>query len=161
MNLPKLYLLRHGLATHSTTGYGDQILTAQLLPEGLPTVEKAAAFLSSHPTEVYFSSEVLRCQQTAAIVTQETGKTFTCDARLNEYHLDTPESFVSRIVDFLSEITHQNYTSVTLCTHGAVITVLASLAMDEKHPDPFSLNYPPPAGIWVIADGIIEKHHFD
>ena len=161
MNFPPLYLFRHGLATHSTTGYGDKILSAELLPEGIPAVERLATFLKTQPLGKAYVSEVKRCQQTAAIVTQITNQTFITDARINEYVQDTPETFVQRITNFLEEIQHLPNHPIAICTHGAVITTIKQILIGNSQPDPFNLDYPPTGGLWIMTPNTIEKHDFN
>src|SRR5258708_6220560 len=118
-------LFRHGLSTHSLHGYGDKILTAELLPEGIPPIQRMAEFLKEMPTDVNFVSPVLRCQQTAKIIEQGSGKVFMTDDRLSEYQArESTEEFTElreRCQDFLTEVQAMSAANILICSHGAVI----------------------------------------
>ncbi|MEM7030344.1 MAG: histidine phosphatase family protein, partial [Chloroflexota bacterium] len=62
------YIFRHGLATHSKTGYGDDILTAEVLPEAIPKVKRLGQYLKDFEADYHVRSELIRCRQTADIV---------------------------------------------------------------------------------------------
>lgn len=132
MKLQTVYLLRHGLATHSTNGYGDQIVTAQILPESIPIIKKMAEFLKDKPTDVNISSEFLRCKQTARMITNITNKQFEFDKRLNEFYEETFTQFKERLQNFLQEVGNKKYSSILICTHGAVIAGLKHLLLKNN-----------------------------
>src|SRR5689334_22988353 len=104
------YILRHGLATHNTQGYGKDIVSAHLLPEGREPIEKMAKFLTNVPTDYNVTSAFIRCRETANVISSITGKEFAEDARLNEspidenYNGETFEEFRNRILMFLLEM---------------------------------------------------------
>lgn len=121
---PHWYIFRHGLATHSKTGYGDQIVTAQVLPEGIPPVQRLARYMQPLPYDHGVRSEFLRCQQTAAIVTEITGRAFVTDVRLNEAVNESFESVRERVGAFVTEMQAASYEHLWVCTHGIVIAAL-------------------------------------
>jgi broad specificity phosphatase PhoE len=155
------YLTRHALATHSTTGYGDEILSAQILPEGIPPIKSMAHFLKDIPTDQNVSSEVLRCQQTAKIISQITHKKFTPDARLNEFYQDTWKTFEERVLSFLSDCLFSNQKKILLCTHGAVIAVLKNHLTKGFFEVSNEFDYPQTGELWIIQNRKLEKKNFN
>jgi broad specificity phosphatase PhoE len=119
-----IYIFRHGLAVYPHEGYGDRILTAELLPEGKPPIERLGKYLIHAESDYHACSTILRCRQTAAIVTEATGKEFTPDPRLKEYHQETFEQLAERVKNFCDEIEASPYKNVMICTHGSVIAGL-------------------------------------
>lgn len=164
INTPHRFLIfRHGIATHSTTGYGDQIMTAGLLPEAYPVIQRLAEHLAPIRSQLNFSSEVLRCRQTAEIVTKHAGKFFRFDARLNEYHLESFEEFAARVrnvledlvtdADYLAEEKQLPNGSATLmiCTHGAVIAALKHFLLEDHFLQKDELDYTLPGQLLDIS----------
>jgi broad specificity phosphatase PhoE len=131
------YIFRHGMAVYPHEGYGSRVLTAELLPEGIPPIQRLAQYLLHVPSDYQACSEVLRCRQTAAIVTEVTGKTFVIDPRLKEYYQETFEELSQRAKDFCEEIQQRDYQNVMICTHAGVIAPL-------KH---------------YLTDGIFDRRH--
>jgi len=169
----RFFIFRHGLATRSTTGYGDQVLTATLLDEGIPAIEHLAQFLVDIPSDFQFSSELPRCRQTAEIVTKATHKAFTFDARLNEYHQESFAKFTERVDDFLEEVVekadrlcHQRDcttqpATIWICTHGAVIACLKYLLLQGHHTQEHELEYTQPGEILEIWKQRTKLHIFN
>ncbi len=118
------YIFRHGMAVHPNEGYGSRILTAELLPEGIPPIQRLARYLVHAPSDYQVCSEVLRCRQTAAIVTEATGKEFVIDPRLKEYYQESFDDLAERARSFYEEVQQSGYQNVIICTHGAVIAAL-------------------------------------
>lgn len=163
VNTPHRFLIfRHGIATHSKTGYGDQIMTAGLLPEAYPVIERIAKHLAPIRSQLNFSSEVLRCRQTAEIVTKHAGKFFRFDSRLNEYHLETFEQLTARVRSILEDlITDADYlaeekalpngsATLMLCTHGAVIAALKHLLLENEFLPKDELDYTMPGQLLEV-----------
>src|SRR5689334_8674552 len=98
------YIFRHGRAVRPGEHYGNKILTAPLLSEYKEPVKRLAEFLKSIPQSRNFSSEIVRCRQTAEIITQVTGKEFIFDSRLNEFYHEEFDILVKRAKLFLEEI---------------------------------------------------------
>lgn len=118
------YIFRHGMAVHPNESYGSRILTAELLPEGIPPIQRLARYLVHVSSDYQVCSEVLRCRQTAAIVTEATGKEFLIDPRLKEYYQESFDDLAERTRSFYEEIQQSGYQNVMICTHGAVIAAL-------------------------------------
>jgi broad specificity phosphatase PhoE len=156
-----LYLFRHGLATHSAEGYGDEILTAHVLPEGKPPVKKLAQYLKTVPLDLQISSEIPRCKETAAIVSEVTGKKFNYDRRLNEYYLETFEDFGLRVKSFLNDLNKQNYQYAAICTHGAVIAAIKNFLLKNNFEVEDQLDYPLTGELWILKENKIKKVNFN
>ena len=155
-----IYLMRHGLATHSTTGYGDTILTATILPEAIPVVKKIAEYLKDKPTNANFSSEFLRCKQTAKIVTDITNKQFEFDKRLNEFYDETFLQFKERLQNFIEDLEQKNVPHVLICTHGAVIAGLKHLLLRNTVLEENLLDFALPNVLTTIENGKIHEIDF-
>lgn len=125
-NTKNWYIFRHGLATHSTQGYGDRILTAEVLPEGIPPIRRLGRYMQSVPFDDGVRSELIRCQQTAAIVTEATGRQFRADPRLNEQYRESFEVVRDRVHSFVEETLATPAQHIWVCTHGVIIAALKS-----------------------------------
>lgn len=146
------YIFRHGLATHSKTGYGDRILTAEVLPEGIPPIRRLGTYLLHMPYDSGYRSELIRCQQTAAIVTEITGHPFTADPRLNE-QIDEPYTRVlERVQNFLDEVSETPHRHIWVCTHGAIIAALKHLLTREAHTPVNQNDYTQPGELLIIRE---------
>jgi broad specificity phosphatase PhoE len=166
------YIFRHGLATLSTSGYGDQIYSAPLLPEAVPPITHLAEYLKPIPSRLNFSSEILRCHQTADLVTQVTGKTFLFDERLNEYHQETFTEFSSRVTEFLRFVidladdsatnSHDSprFENILICTHGAVIACLKNLLLKDSFTTDDELDYTMPGELMILQNGELQVIDF-
>lgn len=156
-----IYLLRHGLATHSTTGYGDQLITASILPESIPVIKKTAEYLLDKQTDLNYSSEFLRCRQTVEIISMITGKQFLFDKRLNEYNAESFEQFKIRLQSFLEDIKQKQVESLLICTHGAVIAGIKHLMINKKLNEENLLDFPIPGVLTVLNQGTIQEINFN
>jgi broad specificity phosphatase PhoE len=147
-----IYIIRHGMAVHPNEGYGSRVLTAELLPEGIPPIERLARYLALMPSDYQACSEVLRCRQTAAIISNATGKAFLIDPRLREYHQENFAEFSERVKDFADELRQSSYQNVTLCTHGAVIAALKHYLIDDSFTKRDETDYTQTGQLLVIHD---------
>ena len=136
------YLFRHGLATLDPDGYGDKILTAELLPESIPIVRQMAKYLKDIDGGLWMRSEILRCKQTADIITEITAKKFVPDARLKEFYHETFPHLKNRVKGFVEYINEKNPDKVILCTHGAVIAAIRHLLFDGEFSESNLVDYP-------------------
>ncbi len=155
------YLFRHG-DTFVTKGqrlwyyptflpetafsYGTKVFSASILDEAKPVIQKLAEYLKDIPTDFNTSSQFRRCRQTVQIVEKITHKEFVFDKRLNEFVFETPWRFRYRVRSFLQDLQHKNYQSVAICTHGAVLAMIASILTGKK------VGFPKP-GVLVIIKG--------
>ncbi len=160
-----LYLFRHALATHSQTGYGDQILTADILPEGIPPVQRLAKHLHQYPVTAAYVSRVKRCQQTAELVSQVTGLEFESDARLNELYSESFDDFLQRVSSFLQDLALVPDSHIAICTHGAVIGAVKSILVDKQQATfaqiDDSQSYPLTGVLWIINNSKLEAINFN
>lgn len=149
------YFMRHGLATRREDGYGPDILTARLLPEGIIEAEKSAWFLKqlTPMPDVAFASPILRCQQTAEIVTRVTGWPFTTDDRLREFHQESIAELSARAQSWLAEVEQLPDQVILACTHGSVIAALREACLGSELTENNVYEYPPPAGVLKISQG--------
>ena len=149
-NTKQWYIFRHGLATRSLNGYGDTILTAEVLPEGIAPVRRLGAHLKSFPYDIGMRSEFIRCQQTAAIVSEITGRAFTPDGRLNEKYQETFGQVKVRVEQFIADMQATPHQNIWVCTHGAVIAALKHLLTRGEHSEAFEMDYIQPGELLVV-----------
>lgn len=149
-NHQTFYLFRHGLATHSTSGYGDRALTAELLDEGKTAVHQLGAYLQHFPVELALTSPVPRCLQTAAIVTEHTHWQFQVEPQATEYYPEIFGPFHQRLTAFAAHLTQLPHQHIAICTHGGVIAGLRHLITDASFIESQILDYPSPAGLVIV-----------
>ena len=163
--MTKYYIFRHGLAIPKGEEYGpERVWTAQLMESGLPAVERLAHFLKTQASDYRVTSPVLRCQQTVDIVANIADISFDQDERLREFDEYNHEPFTQlrgRVEDFLKEVRNQNYSSVFICTHGAVISCLKHLLLEGNFQENQLLDFPNPAGVVIIENGQVEVKEFE
>lgn len=148
----RFYIFRHGMAVHPNQGYGSRVLTAELLPEGIPPIQRLAQYLVHAPSDYQACSEVLRCRQTAAIVTEATGKAFVIDPRLKEYYQETFEELSQRTRAFCDEIQQSGYQDVMICTHGSVISALKHYLTDGYFDRRHEMDYTQTGQLMIINE---------
>ena len=151
------YIFRHGLATHSTTGYGADILTAEVLPEGIPTVQRLAQILKAVESDYNVCSPFIRCRQTAAIVTEAHGMPFETDDRIREYHDETFDAMKERVKEFVDDLQSRPYQRVMICSHGMIIAAMTNFITKGSFSRENQLDYPPPGELFIIQGGEVEK----
>lgn len=132
-------------------GYGRKIFSADILEEGKPAIERLGTYLERIEADYYVRSKIKRCKQTAEIVSRITGKEFIGDGRLNEYFIETFGYFKGRIQRFLKDLDEKGYDSVVICTHGAVISGLRKLILEEAF-KPADLGLYPDPGVLIVID---------
>ena len=156
-----IYLVRHGLSTLSKHGYGKRKLTADLLPQGEPAVERIARYLEDVPESLNISSDLPRCRHTAAIITRITGKLFTFDKRLSEYYHETFTEFKSRIYDVLKDLSAAPEQNLIICTHGSVIAGITYFIMEHKFIYKNLYDYPKEGELLLIQNQKSRKLSFN
>jgi len=155
------YIFRHGLATLSKRGYGDQIRTAQVLPEGIPPVQRLARYLDTCAYDWGVRSEFLRCAQTADIVTVITGRTFVTDARLNERVEEPFDTIRDRVKAFIDEMEKTPHQHIWVCTHGIVIAALRSWLVRGEFSRQYENDYIQPGELLKIAPEGVDVVKFE
>lgn len=148
----KFYIMRHGetFATKRNSGYGWKILTASILEEGKPIIEKQGKFLKEKEIDYCVASPIKRCKQTAAIVRAESGKDIFYDRRLSEFFLESFGMFTKRVQSFLNEVDAKGYEEVLIITHGAVIAALTHILTRDVFQISEITDYPKPGVMTVI-----------
>ncbi|OGM01937.1 hypothetical protein A2115_03705 [Candidatus Woesebacteria bacterium GWA1_41_8] len=159
------YIFRHGetFATKFHIPYGSKIHTAEILPEGIPAIERLADYLKDIKSDVNFTSPFLRCKQTVEIVEKITKKSFTEDVRLGEYiegYLAF-RKFKTRIVDFLNDMESKKYQNILVCTHGAGISAIKHLVVKNSYHIWNLPDYPKPGILTIINDGKTTEVNFN
>jgi broad specificity phosphatase PhoE len=160
-NVKHWYIFRHGLATRDPRGYGNRVLTAEVLPEGIPPVRRLGEYLKEAPYDYGVRSEILRCQQTAGIVTEITGRTFVTDSRLNEIYQESFDQVRDRVREFVQEMSTSPYEHVWVCTHGIVIAALRHLLTRGEFAPKDALDYVLPGQLLLIHGEEIEVVRLD
>lgn len=160
-NTKNWYIFRHGLATHSKMGYGSKILTAEVLPEGIPPIRRLGTYMKTLPYEYGVRSELIRCQQTAAIVTEATGHPFVPDKRINEQVNESFETVKARVRDFVEEYAASPYQHIWVCSHGIIIAALKNIILRDEFTPADELDYTLPGQLLKIAGQDHEVVKFD
>lgn len=158
-----IYLLRHGLATHSKHGYGRKIIDATLLPEGIASTKKIAEYLKDKATDYNVSSEFIRCRETAEIIESITGKKFIFDKRLNENwnnSSETFEEFKKRMLDFVDEIRKSPYENILICTHGRVIAAIKNYIIIKEFNKSMVSDFPDCGTLAILKEKSFEVIDF-
>ena len=155
------YIFRHSLATLSKTGYGDQILTASILPEYTEPIKKMAQFLKDISPSANFSSEILRCRQTTAIISDITNKQFTTDQRLNEFNEETFNDLKNRVKNFLESLEKDRSENILICTHGAIAAGLKHFILENAFLEEDINDYPSCGQLLIIKNNQPEYLDFN
>lgn len=146
-----LYLFRHGLATHSRRGYGKEIVTARILPEGTPPIKKIGEKLKKMQNCRYFSSEVSRCRETSEIISEITGNTFMYDRRLNEKYKETIGEVRTRVSHFLSDVSRYPQQNIIICTHGVILAAIKNLLLNGSFVTKHLTDFPMTGELMIIS----------
>lgn len=156
-----LYLFRHALATKSKRGYGKKILSATLLDDGIPAFKKLTLFLKDIRESLNISSKILRCRQSAKIISQITHKKFIYDPRINEFYHEEFEDFTKRVTDFLQDLEKNDHQNIIICTHGIVIAAIKNLILKGKFTKSNRYDYPPTGELVIIKNNKIQNIDFN
>jgi broad specificity phosphatase PhoE len=152
----KLYIFRHGMTYFSKHDlpYGDQVETAAILPEAVPTIERLASGLLKVPTDVNLSSPFKRCLQTSSIVSEITGKKFTVDEKLRDWdpRNETVEEMIERVLLFCKGLESKHFNSVAICTHGYPINAIVAFFTKGKIEKEDLDNFPDPGVLVTIEN---------
>lgn len=150
---PTLYLFRHGLTYFSKNHipYGDQEETAQILPEGIPVIEKVGNYLKGVDAHSFMTSPLLRCIQTSTIIGKIIGKTATPNPLCIEYISESFDDLRARMVR-LSENIREVEGPLLICTHGAVLSGLKHTLVNGEFNEEDLLDYPKSGVILKIED---------
>ena len=161
------YIFRHGetfFTKHKIPYYQEQIVTAEILSEGIPVIKKIAEKLKEIPTDANFTSPYKRCLQTTEIISKISGKKFTIDKRLHDFNTYIGESItkvVERISSFYEDLKRNNYKSVAVCTHGYPTSILKCLIIEGAFRLEKLNSYPKPGVLTIIKNGKIKSINFN
>ena len=156
------YIFRHGLTYHAKhyLPYGEHIYDAEILEEAIPPLERMGDYLKNIPTDKNVTSPFLRCLQTVEIIQRVSGKEFEKEERLKE-DVEGFDVLEERVRSFVEEINKSDYTSIAICTHGAVIGTLKHLLVRGDVELSNIMDYPIPGVLTIIKDGKIEEIDFN
>lgn len=131
---PTYYIVRHGhtFATKLNVPYGSFVFSAKLLPESYPALHSIGKYLQKTHFDYFCSSEISRCRETASILEQELHITYETTPRLNEFANESIHELADRVRSFLAYTKKQQYTSILIVTHGAVIACLKHLVLHDS-----------------------------
>jgi broad specificity phosphatase PhoE len=163
------YIFRHGDTAESGNlliklfGHKGDSHHLPILPKGVPALEKIGQYLKNIPTDADFTSPYLRCIDSAKIVCGITGKVYQPDERLNEFEKNGEgfPNFKKRVVNFFNEIGGKNYSAVSICTHGAIISALKHLATGRKFSFFQVLDFPSPGNLIIIKNKEVKRIDFN
>lgn len=159
------FIFRHGETYFSKNeiSYGDAVESAEILPEGIPTIKKLANYLKDIPTDVNYSSPFKRCRQTVEIVSKITSKKYIFDDRLHDWlpEKETIQDVIDRVKDFYNEISTIPYNSVSICTHGYPISGLIQLIKLGRVNEAELDNFPDPGVLTIISSNNLKTIDFN
>ncbi len=163
MNNTTYYIFRHGqtIETYTKTPYGENILTSDLIPQGKSAISRLGDYLKNREPQANFSSPLPRCKSTVKIIEKKLTNKFIFDNRLTEYYNETFYKLKKRVAAFLKEIEIQNYQSVSICTHGAIIAAVTHLVIDRYLSVAHLLKFPDPGILRIIKNGKVEEVNFN
>jgi len=161
-----IYLFRHGdtYQTKNKLPYKDQAVSATIIPESEEYLKKIGNYLKDKDIQYAVTSEFPRCMQSAKVVGKQLGINFSIDKRLNEYDPiylpgESEKHFQERVDSFLSEIQRKKFSSVVICTHGAVISFIKHKLINTKA-QWNSLDYPAPGILLIISGEKVASYDF-
>lgn len=160
-----IYIFRHAETYFSKNqiAYRDQIESADILPEGIPAIERLAKYLNDIKTEVNFTSPYKRCQQTSKIVSDITSKKFETDDDLRDWdpRKERTEEMIKRILKFSRNLQSTNLKSALICTHGYPINALIAYFTKGFIREADLPNFPNPGVLVSIIDGKVAFKDFN
>lgn len=159
------YIFRHGdtYATKTKTAYNETIFTAEIIPESYDAIKRIGSVLSKESIDYFASSEIIRCRQTADMVSAITNIPYDVDKRLSEYDPDSPyvaestEQFVQRIVSFVEEMKQNTYQHIAICAHGSSSAAITNLLLYNSFTEEDFLEYPAPGVLWIVHNKKIKE----
>jgi len=121
-------------------------------------------YLCNIPSDYHVCSEFLRCRQTAAIISNITGKAFVFDKRLNEYSPEIQESFESfqnRVQAFFNDLQTKPYHNILICAHGSVIAAIKNLILADNFEESQLNDFPKTGMLLTIKNKKVEEVDFN
>ena len=162
----RLYIFRHGMTLQSKNNVPytpENYKTSPLLDEGIPVIEKIGNYLKDIKTDVNYTSPILRCTQTAEIISEISGKIFLPNDLLTEYGqwVESFEDLRARANKFIEYLNTQQVEFSAICTHGGVISALKYLLVYKKYKPVNLTDYPLPGVITIIENTKFEEVDFN
>lgn len=160
----KIYLFRHGetIATQNRfQWYGIHFFSADILPIGVPTIEKLGEYLKDVKTDLNLTSPFKRCKTTSGIVGKKSNKEFTWHSLLTDHFFIVPPLiFKRRVKRFYKEIMQSSAESIAVCTHEAVIKAIYNLYCKENN---FKMDLKlnsKPGVLTILSNGEVQQISF-
>lgn len=152
------YIFRHGETYFSKTEtpYGEHELTAEILPEAVPSLNQLAQKLSEYPITYAARSEFLRCKQTTEIIQKQTHLQFEAEPLLNEFTESSFDVFEERMEAVISQLEQRSDQHIALCTHGANVAGFKKLLLETEFTSHDLMYYPKTGVLLVISEKGIE-----
>ncbi len=151
------YIFRHG-DTINTGGInrllkkGGGPRDLPILPKSKYALEKIGEYLKDIKTDANFTSPYLRCRESSEIVGKISKKEFIVDERIRELRDDIHGfvHFKKRVREFLKEIEEKGYSSVAICTHGAIIVAIKHIVRDGYFFYFQGIDFPSPGKLMIL-----------
>lgn len=163
MNNNTFYFFRHGETFYSKNNvpYGNDVHLAEILPEGIPAIERLGQKLATFPLDVGYSSTYHRVLQTVEIVNTHLNIRFGKDHRLDEMSVEESiEDVGKRVQAFLEDPNVLKNKHIAVCTHGAVLAAAKHLIQTGVF-TPYDLpDYPKPGVLWIFNGKELQEHSF-
>lgn len=162
------YIFRHGDTVNTgetnhliKNGGGSKNLP--ILSKGKPVLKKIGLYLKNIPTDANFTSPYLRCKASSKIVGEISDKKFVSDERIIELRDSFKGAlrFKKRVKEFLEEIETKGYSSVAICTHGAVIAAIKHLVTEGRFFYFQGIDYPSPGKLMIIKNKKVRILNFN
>ena len=120
-------------------------------------------YLGKIKPDACYTSTYLRCLQSVKIVENYIPNKFVKDERIRELRSDTKGfiGFTKRVHDFIKDIETKGYSSVAVCTHGAVMAALKHLLIHGKFYYIQGLDFPSPGNLIKIKEKKFEIINFN
>lgn len=131
--------------------------------EAYPVLKKIGSYLKNVKTDANFTSPYPRCADSAKIVGEVAKKKFVKNDMLRELEKNGEgfNKFGLRVRTFLNMIHDKKYSSVAICTHGAVIGALKHLIVSGEYSFYNVWDYPQPGNLIIIKNKKIEVMDFN
>lgn len=163
------YIFRHGdtIETDSPLirffGHKSDSRYIDIEPRATNALERIGKYLKNIPTDINFTSPYPRCVNSALIVSKITNSVFKLDDRLTEIEKNGEKisDFEKRVRSFVEEVDAKKYSSVAICTHGAVIGALKHLVTKNSFNFFNTWDYPQPGNLIIIKEGHITRIDFN
>lgn len=162
-----IYIFRHGDTANSINFWKKffkqkNTFIMSILPESHNSLKKIGKYLKKIETDANFTSPFPRCKESAEIVSEISKKIFRIDPRISELEGNTDfKKFRHDVKSFLDYLTKQKYSSVAICTHGAVIAAIKHFATSGNFHIYQVWDYPSPGNLVIIKNKKVRTVNFN